>query len=185
MKTLYLSLIPVLVPVAIALLKALFAKLPSRWLPVLAPIIGGVIEGAMAVSGLVDNTSGIGVVLGAAGVGLRELLDQLRKPNIPPGAAALLLALLVLIPGCSVIRVSNDKVTGEATRVTCYVPAWPWQDSTKSIEKLTVYSRTNYFSSSLSGLDESQQTSSNAVGLIQAVTAGAVSGAVRAVTGKP
>lgn len=142
--------------------------------------------GVLVTKGLTDDTTAE-VIIG----GLMALIGLLwglwhRSGGTPtPTATALLLATLALCSGCSVIRVSNDKVTGERTHVTCYVPAWPWQDSTKSIEKLTVYSRTNYFSSSLSGLDESQATSSNAVGLIQAVTAGAVSGAVRAVTGKP
>jgi hypothetical protein len=94
--------------------------------------------------------------------------------------------LASLCCGCmSTLCIRNEKPNGEKTKVCCWVPAWPWQDSSKSIERLTVSSRTNSFQSSLSGLDESQTTSSNAVSLIESVTKGVAAGAVRGALGGP
>lgn len=72
-------LIPVLVPVGIAGLKMLLPKIPSVWLPVIAPVVGAALEIVLHFAGLASGTGLVGALLGSAGVGLREILDQLRK----------------------------------------------------------------------------------------------------------
>jgi hypothetical protein len=71
------TIIPVVVPAAIALFKQLLPQIPKPWLPVLAPVLGAVIE--VAATRQVGAGTAAGAALGAAGVGLREIVDQLRK----------------------------------------------------------------------------------------------------------
>jgi hypothetical protein len=115
--TLLQSVIPVVVPLAIAVLKHFAPRLPKPWLPVLAPLLGAILDflGTLQVgAGTV-----VGAALGSAGVGLREILDQLRRAGQernegppteptrqpgtrPPPFAALLflLAASMLLAGC-------------------------------------------------------------------------------------
>ena len=80
-----LLLIPVIVPVIIALLKMLVtyfgSKIPKIWIPIMAPILGA------AVGLLLDHTWGTGTIMaavaGSAGVGLREIVDQVKALNPP------------------------------------------------------------------------------------------------------
>jgi hypothetical protein len=76
-----LLLTPILVPVFIAGIKLLLAqfgsKLPKVWIPIAAPILGALVDL------LITHTWGAGTVMaaiaGSAGVGLREIVDQLKK----------------------------------------------------------------------------------------------------------
>lgn len=72
-------LIPVLVPLLIAVGKLLVPRIPSWLLPIVAPILGGIVDaiGAFA-SGGATNTV-LAMALGSAGVGLREIVDQMKK----------------------------------------------------------------------------------------------------------
>lgn len=77
------GLIPVIVPILIAIGKYLAPKVPTILLPVVAPILGILI-------GLIDNQiSGgqasplLAAALGAAGVGLREIVDQVKQKILP------------------------------------------------------------------------------------------------------
>jgi len=70
-------LIPIFIPVLIAGLKQILPKLPSWILPILAPILGAL---SATVSGVTDP--GTGAVLGLAGVGLREAVDQTKKAAV-------------------------------------------------------------------------------------------------------
>ena len=79
--TLAQLLIPIVVPLVLAGLKRLAPSLPSWLLPVLAPFLGALSAG---LSGVTDV--GTGAVLGAAGVGLREVVDQSRKAITTPAA---------------------------------------------------------------------------------------------------
>lgn len=72
-------IVPVIVPLVIAVLKFVVARLPSWLLPILAPILGGLADAGIAwASGSTANPM-LGAVLGSAGVGLREIVDQLKK----------------------------------------------------------------------------------------------------------
>lgn len=76
-------LIPVVVPVVIAIAKMLIPKLPKWTLPILAPLLGAAAD-YLATNSFGNGTI-MGVIAGFAGVGLRELVDQLRKANSEPG----------------------------------------------------------------------------------------------------
>lgn len=78
-----LLLIPVVVPVVIAIAKMLIPKLPKWTLPILAPLLGAAAD--YLTTGSFGNGTIMGAIAGSAGVGLRELVDQLRKANSEPG----------------------------------------------------------------------------------------------------
>lgn len=72
-------LIPIIVPLIIAGCKKLLPGLPKVWLPILGPILGAAID---IVGQFTTGAAGnlwLAVGLGAAGVGLREIVDQVRK----------------------------------------------------------------------------------------------------------
>ncbi len=82
--------IVVVVPAIIAGIKKLWPAIPSVTWPVLAPLAGVAINW-LAAKGHVLPQSGwaVGAALGAAGVGLREIVDQvtqLRAGSSPPSA---------------------------------------------------------------------------------------------------
>ncbi len=97
-------LIAVVVPLLIAGLKKLFPKIPGALLPVLAPVLGGIIEAI--ITSLGHDAGGLvtGAVAGAAGTGVREIVDQNRK-RLPGASAAaalcFLCGLLFVTPGCA------------------------------------------------------------------------------------
>lgn len=83
--------IPVVVPLLIAGLKKFIPNVPTVFLPVLAPLLGVLADWIIQMSGV--HTGGLikGAFLGAAGVGLRELQNQVAKAmpqppiaNLPP-----------------------------------------------------------------------------------------------------
>ncbi len=65
------------VPIVIAVAKIFVPSIPKVWLPIAAPILGA------AADFLVTGTFGQGTILGAlagsAGVGLREICDQIKQ----------------------------------------------------------------------------------------------------------
>ncbi len=73
------ALTPVIIPIVLLGAKKAIAALPPWTLPILAPILGALLDVA---NGYLTGTSlgGVwGAVLGGAAVGLREIIDQLRK----------------------------------------------------------------------------------------------------------
>ncbi len=81
------ALIPLAVPVVIALLKAFLPKIPGMALPIIAPMLGAVADIALHYAGVTTLGPLWGMVLGSAGVGLRELQDQLKQVILPAPAA--------------------------------------------------------------------------------------------------
>jgi hypothetical protein len=79
------TVIPVVVPAAIAVLKHFLPQIPKPWLPLLAPLLGAALD-ILATQQFGPGTA-LGAALGAAGTGLREILDQLRKSLLPPADA--------------------------------------------------------------------------------------------------
>lgn len=71
---------------------------------------------------------------------------------------ASLIATLTLLTGCSSVIVTQS---GEQTKTLIRVPAYPWQDSTKHFERLTISTKTNLAALNMKGFDETQTTSSN------------------------
>jgi hypothetical protein len=72
-------MIPVLVPVIIAAVKWALPKVPAVALPILAPVLGAAMEIVLHFAGVSGSNGVLGAVLGAAGVGLREVIDQIKK----------------------------------------------------------------------------------------------------------
>ena len=97
---LFHSLIPVLVPLLIALAKWGVPRVPKVWLPILAPVLGAGVDVLAYVVGLQDAANPVlGAVLGAVGVALREILDQLKQAMLgspSPDAGRKWMWLLVL-----------------------------------------------------------------------------------------
>lgn len=102
-------LITLLVPVVIAALKRAFPKLPAASLPVIAPVLGALLEYGLTRLGVSAGGTVAGAVAGSAGVGAREIVHQARKAaeemdgSYPPMAALLLflVPVLCLTPGCA------------------------------------------------------------------------------------
>jgi hypothetical protein len=78
----WLILIPALVPIIIAVIKLLLPRLPKVWLPILAPLLGAATEWLL--SGQFSQGTLLGAIAGAAGVGLREIVDQVKKLAAEP-----------------------------------------------------------------------------------------------------
>lgn len=73
------ALIPLIVPVVIGILKLLVPRIPKVWLPILAPVLGAFAEVIINTTQGVHGPPWLGPALGAAGVGVREIADQVRK----------------------------------------------------------------------------------------------------------
>lgn len=67
------TLIPVLVPVLVGAAKPLLSKVPKVFTPLVAAALG------VASTFLTGAPFGAGALAGLAGVGVREVVDQLRK----------------------------------------------------------------------------------------------------------
>ena len=77
--SLLLAVIPLLVPLIVALAKSVIKFLPSWSLPILAAALGELLNFISGLLGGPSTTLIGGVVLGAAGTGLREIVDQLKN----------------------------------------------------------------------------------------------------------
>jgi hypothetical protein len=82
------ALIPVLVPVIIAVIKLALtfwgSKIPKVLPPLLAPVLGALLD--LIINQHLGTGTVWGAVLGSAGVGLREIVDQLRNLGATPTA---------------------------------------------------------------------------------------------------
>ena len=87
----FTALIPLAVPVFIAVLKAFIPNIPGVWLPIIAPVLGAAADIVMHYASVSTLGPLWGAVMGSAGVGLRELQDQLKQavlPSRPPAPAS-------------------------------------------------------------------------------------------------
>jgi hypothetical protein len=71
---LVVAIVPVLTPIVISLLKRFVEQIPAQYLPILAPVIGMLITGIAEGFGIDSATTG--AILGSAGVGVREIVNQ-------------------------------------------------------------------------------------------------------------
>lgn len=80
--------IPIVVPVFLAYLKKFLPNVPSWALPILAPALGALADWIMQMAGVQTGGMVKGALLGSAGVGLRELQNQVSQamPKQPPAA---------------------------------------------------------------------------------------------------
>ena len=78
-NNLLLAIIPLLVPIIVAGFKAGIKFLPTWSLPIIAAALGELLNVVSGLLGGPTTTVLGGVLLGAAGTGLREILDQLNQ----------------------------------------------------------------------------------------------------------
>lgn len=78
--------------------------------------------------------------------------------------------------GCTYVRVyDNQRQAGFSSMM----PAWPWQDSTRILDKMNVSAKTNSFTASVRGLADTETTSTNAVAGVAEIVSAAVRAAVK------
>jgi hypothetical protein len=83
----YVTLIlPAVVPLLIALTKWAVPRIPRAAIPVLAPILGAGLEVLGYYAGVTSGNPVAGAVMGALGVWLREVVDQLKQATAAPPA---------------------------------------------------------------------------------------------------
>lgn len=88
-NTIINGLVPILTPLLIAGLKWLVPRLPGYTIPVICTALGTLLS--YIAQWAITNTDNVGlaVALGLASIGVREVLDQLKKVVVtPPGAPA-------------------------------------------------------------------------------------------------
>jgi hypothetical protein len=76
-------LTPVIVPLIIAGVKKVLPSLPTVLLPVLGPVLGAVLDIINHVATGASTNLWAALALGAAGVGLREVVDQVKQATTP------------------------------------------------------------------------------------------------------
>lgn len=74
---------PIIVPLVIAGVKKILPKIPTWFIPMLAPVLGGLVGVIANAATTHDTNLLISVALGMAGVCVREIIDQL-KPEPQP-----------------------------------------------------------------------------------------------------
>lgn len=89
LSALWTAAIAVVVPLVVALLKKLIPSIPKPLLPIGATALGVLSDFLLAKAGALPHTSlALGALAGASGVGVREILDQLKTavtgPTPPP-----------------------------------------------------------------------------------------------------
>lgn len=108
---LLLAMLPVIVPLLVSFGKWMVPKLPSWLLPILAPALGAAIDwiGAKVSGGTASPV--LALALGSAGVGLREIVDQIKQAINPPSPGKIGLILLpFLLLGSTGCRNPNANV---------------------------------------------------------------------------
>lgn len=126
-NSLLLAIIPVLVPLLVALGKWALPKVPTWILPILAPALGALVD--FIATWTVGATSNpvLGAVLGSAGVGVRELFDQVKGRMSEPVKTLPLILLCVALPcvaitpGCGIFK---TKPTAEAVVYYTFKDSW-------------------------------------------------------------
>ncbi len=127
--SLWMSLIPFLCPMVVSLVKRVIPKIPKLWLPVICALLGAVHEIIFHYSGLNTGGTAFGLALGAAGVCVREVLDQFKQEKNVIAGAGLIFACLLLIgsQGCATYEGNAYRVIG-ATTVTVEKCMAGWND---------------------------------------------------------
>ncbi len=84
---LLITILPLLVPIIIAGFKVALPKLPGWTLPIIAPALGALIDyiGSLTPLGTGAAHPLLAAALGSAGVGLREMVTQIKdRAALPP-----------------------------------------------------------------------------------------------------
>lgn len=78
-RALILTLIPLVVPILVAIGKSALPKVPTWLLPILAPALGALIDYLGSLATGAGASPILALTLGSAGVGLREIMDQAKQ----------------------------------------------------------------------------------------------------------
>lgn len=110
-------LTPLLVPLVLGAWKKWATDIPGWATPLLAPLLGGGLTVIEHYTGAPGVNPLVGVVLGLAGVGVRELQDQVRKTVTPANATPILFlmgTLSFLAGGCAALAPGADPIVVRA-----------------------------------------------------------------------
>jgi len=77
--SLVLAVIPLLVPIIVAFFKSVIKFLPSWTLPIIAACLGELLNVLSGLAGWGSTSAVNGAILGLAGTGTREVLDQIKQ----------------------------------------------------------------------------------------------------------
>jgi len=114
LQSLFLLIIPVLVPLLIAFGKWAIPVVPAWALPIIAPALGALTDWLISLAAGTSASPAIGALLGSAGVGFREIKDQVQyrikegKPTVP--LILLFGALSLGLTGCTTTGPDGTKV---------------------------------------------------------------------------
>ena len=92
-----LALIPVFTPLIIQAVKMFVPKIPTLWLPVMAPFLGALLDVISHYSTGSTVSIGTAAALGLAGVGVREVVDQIQKVS-PAGPTGPTVVTVTTVP---------------------------------------------------------------------------------------
>lgn len=120
-------LIPFGVPLIVAFLKTKVApNLPTQWLPVIATVLGGLSDYLLQLAGAHTSGTLVALLLGAAGVGVREIVNQWFPPNgnnLRKASPLVIPACFLLVWGCANFSTNLFRLqqTAENTAFTAYI----------------------------------------------------------------
>ena len=165
-------------PLVIAAVKEIVPKIPRVWLPIAAPFIGMLLQIILNYAGLTNGDTLTGMILGAAGVALREAVDQVKKlADTPPlGAWIILLGLPLFLSGCAFSKAQLHDISNEtqpdgtvvSRHITTDVKGSAWFSSSQMLAKIKALQtdKTQSF-----GADSvTQQGATNTAGTIRELT---------------
>lgn len=182
--------VALLVPLIIEGIKFLAPRVPKVWLPFLCPVLGAALD---IIANLASGhptfgaSTGYGAVLGTVGIGIREMVDQLKKARAESettGPAIKLMAaggLLLLATGCKTSITVQDLEAGRFVGIS--TPAWPWSDTSQTLAKMTASLRDAGTTVSLSGVSQESVISTNGVALVKEAAKGFGEGLARGAAG--
>lgn len=85
------------------------------------------------------------------------------------------IAVALVLASCSSVTIEDQT---RQVRFSAVMPAWPWQDSLRAVERVNLSARTNTTTFSIRGLTEQETGATNLPTLLEAVVTAAVRAAV-------
>lgn len=86
---------------------------------------------------------------------------------------------LLLLAGCSSVRVESVAANGTRTVASALVPAYPWQDAAQVIQRLNASATTNRSTLSLRDVNQSEITNTNTLNFFKEAIAAVVEAAIK------
>lgn len=119
---LLLVIIPVVVPILVWLGKKIVPVLPGWFLPILAPGLGALVDWIASQTTAHHANPALALALGSAGVGIREIIDQVGRKTGLKSAAPLILAFGlsgIMLCGCATF--GKQSIEGKAKGIAFVV----------------------------------------------------------------